>query len=120
MKTPAETRLGLFVVVGIGIIAFLSLRLGHHKMKPANSSVFYAEFNSVDGLEKGTDVEVAGVKVGEVDDITLSTVGKAKVKMLVKKILCFPPMRRRSFFRTGFLERFISRLNRDLPGSDLI
>jgi phospholipid/cholesterol/gamma-HCH transport system substrate-binding protein len=103
MKTPAETRLGLFVVVGIGIIAFLSLRLGHHKMKPANSSVFYAEFNSVDGLEKGTDVEVAGVKVGEVDDITLSTVGKAKVKMLVKKNLVLPSDAKAIIFSNGFL-----------------
>jgi len=103
MKTPAETRLGLFVLVGIGVIAFLSLRLGHTKMRPENSFVFYADFASVDGLEKGTDVEVAGVKVGEVNDIALSPKGLARVKMLVSKKLVLPADAKAIIFSNGFL-----------------
>lgn len=103
MKTPSETRLGLFVLIGIGVIAFLSLRLGHSKMKPQNSFVFYAEFKSVDGLEKGTDVEVAGVKVGEVDDISLGADGMARVRMLVEKKVLLPADAKAIIFSNGFL-----------------
>ena len=103
MKLSAETRLGVFVLVALGVIAFLSMRLGHHKMKPEHSFVFYAEFSSVDGLEKGTDVEVAGVKVGEVDAITLGTTGMARVRMLVDKKVVIPSDARAVIFSNGFL-----------------
>ncbi len=103
MKVSAETRLGFFVLVALGVIAFLSLRLGHHKMKPDHSFLFFAEFSSVDGLEKGTDVEVAGVKVGEVDAITLSPAGMARVRMLVSKKVVIPSDARAVIFSNGFL-----------------
>jgi len=103
LKVSAETRLGFFVLVALGVIAFLSVRLGHHKMKPDHSFVFYAEFSSVDGLEKGTEVEVAGVKVGEVDAITLSSSGLARVRMLVSKQVVIPADARAIIFSNGFL-----------------
>ncbi len=103
MKVSAETRLGFFVLVALGVIAFLSMRLGHHKLKPDHSFAFYAEFSSVDGLEKGTDVEVAGVKVGEVDAITLSPAGLARVRMLVSKKVVIPSDARAIIFSNGFL-----------------
>ncbi len=103
MKVSAETRLGFFVLVALGVIAFLSLRLGHHKLKPDHSFAFYAKFSSVDGLEKGTDVEVAGVKVGEVDAITLGSDGMARVRMLVTKKVVIPADARAVIFSNGFL-----------------
>ena len=103
MKLSAEARLGFFVLVALGVIAFLSMRLGHPKMKPEHSFVFYAEFSSVDGLEKGTDVEVSGVKVGEVDSITLGKTGMARVRMLISKKVVIPQDARAVIFSNGFL-----------------
>ena len=103
MKLSAETRLGFFVLLAVGTLVFLSLRLSHHTMKPEHSYAFYAEFRSVDGLEKGTDVEVAGVKVGEVDAITLGPSGHARVRMLVDKKVVIPSDARAVIFSNGFL-----------------
>ncbi len=103
MKLSAETRLGFFVLLAVGTLVFLSLRLSHHKMNPKHSYAFYAEFRSVDGLEKGTDVEVAGVKVGEVDAITLGSSGHARVRMLVDKKVVIPSDARAIIFSNGFL-----------------
>ena len=103
MKLSAETRLGFFVLLAVGTLVFLSLRLSHHTMKPEHSYAFYAEFRSVDGLEKGTDVEVAGVKVGEVDSITLGPSGHARVRMLVDKKVVIPADARAVIFSNGFL-----------------
>ena len=103
MKLSAETRLGFFVLLAVGTLVFLSMRLSHHTMKPEHSYAFYAEFRSVDGLEKGTDVEVAGVKVGEVDSITLGPSGHARVRMLVDKKVVIPADARTVIFSNGFL-----------------
>lgn len=103
MKLSSETRLGIFVLVAVGTLVFLSMRLSHHRMNPEHSYAFYAEFASVDGLEKGTDVEVAGVKVGEVDKIVLGDSGRARVRMLVEKKVVIPADARAVIFSNGFL-----------------
>jgi phospholipid/cholesterol/gamma-HCH transport system substrate-binding protein len=103
VKLSAETRLGVFVLMAVGTLVFLSLRLSHHRMNPEHSYAFYAEFGSVDGLEKGTDVEVAGVKVGEVDTIVLGSSGRARVRMLVDKKVVIPADARAVIFSNGFL-----------------
>ena len=45
-----------------------------------------AKFNSAAGLKRGSDVEIAGVKIGQVESISLDPVMKiAQVKMKIEK-----------------------------------
>jgi len=79
-----ETVVGLFVLVGIAAIAWLSIRLGKLEIVGSDYVPIHAEFASVSGLKKGASVEIAGVEVGKVDAIALDN-NKADVLMKIRK-----------------------------------
>ncbi|HBA86692.1 MAG TPA: outer membrane lipid asymmetry maintenance protein MlaD [Geobacter sp.] len=62
---------GLFVLVGIICLAYLSIRLGRLELFDGEHYTIRADFDSVAGLKEGATVEIAGVQVGHVDRITL-------------------------------------------------
>jgi phospholipid/cholesterol/gamma-HCH transport system substrate-binding protein len=66
-----ETLVGLFVVVGIAALAYLSIRLGKLEVVGERGYTVLAEFDSVAGLKNGAVVEIAGVEVGRVREIDL-------------------------------------------------
>jgi len=79
-----ETVVGLFVLVGIAAIAWLSIRLGKLEIVGGDYVPVHAEFASVSGLKRGASVEIAGVEVGKVDAIALDNY-KADVVMKIRK-----------------------------------
>jgi phospholipid/cholesterol/gamma-HCH transport system substrate-binding protein len=66
-----ETVVGLFVLLGIACLAWLSVKLGKVDIVGGDYVPVHAEFTSVSGLKQGASVEIAGVEVGKVDAITL-------------------------------------------------
>lgn len=66
-----EIAVGLFLVVGFLCFAYLSIRLGDLNLLGDNSYSVMARFNSISGLKEGAVVEIAGVKIGKVANITL-------------------------------------------------
>jgi phospholipid/cholesterol/gamma-HCH transport system substrate-binding protein len=62
----------------------LSVNLGSVELFGANAYTIDAVFGSIEGLEPGANVEIAGVPVGKVKQITLEE-NKALVKMEIKK-----------------------------------
>jgi phospholipid/cholesterol/gamma-HCH transport system substrate-binding protein len=66
-----ETTVGLFVLLGIACLAWLSVKLGKLDIVGGDYVPVHAEFTSVSGLKQGASVEIAGVEVGKVDAITL-------------------------------------------------
>lgn len=66
-----ETTVGLFVLLGVASLAWLSVKLGKLEIVGGDYVPVHAEFASVSGLKKGASVEIAGVEVGKVDAITL-------------------------------------------------
>lgn len=64
--------MGIFVVVGILCLGYLAIRLGKLEVFGNPGYVVYADFASVAGLKNGDPVEIAGVKVGKVEAITLA------------------------------------------------
>lgn len=66
-----ETAVGLFVLLGIACLAWLSIKLGKLEIVGGDYVPVHAEFASVSGLKKGVSVEIAGVDVGKVESITL-------------------------------------------------
>lgn len=84
MKRPnLETAVGLFVLLGIACLAWLSIKLGKLEIVGGDYVPVRAEFASVSGLKKGAGVEIAGVEVGKVDAITLDDY-KADVRMKIR------------------------------------
>jgi phospholipid/cholesterol/gamma-HCH transport system substrate-binding protein len=63
---------GIFALLGIGALAFLSLSLGRLELLPTPGYTLYANFDSIAGLKTGDQVQIAGVKVGKVTGAMLS------------------------------------------------
>ena len=82
-RLTIETVVGLFVLLGIACLAWLSIRLGKLEIVGGDYVPVHAEFASISGLKKGASVEIAGVEVGKVDAITLRDY-KADVRMKIR------------------------------------
>jgi len=83
-KSGVETAVGLFLVVGILCLAYLSIRLGKLELVGGDDVPVTAEFSTVAGLKKGANVEIAGVEVGKIDSIDIRDY-KAVVRMRVRR-----------------------------------
>jgi len=81
-----EVTVGLFVVLGLCALAYLSIRLGQLQIGRGNTYDLTAVFPTVAGLREGATVEVAGVQVGRVRDIQLADYAAAVTLRLDKKL----------------------------------
>ncbi len=79
-----EVVVGLFLLVGIFALGYLSIRLGRMQVFGLGGYTVYAEFPTVGGLKEGASVEIAGVKVGRVEDISLNDY-QARVTMRIDR-----------------------------------
>jgi phospholipid/cholesterol/gamma-HCH transport system substrate-binding protein len=70
-KAKVELAVGVFVLIGIACLAYLSIKLGKLEVIGGRNYTVFAEFDSVSGLKSGASVEIAGVEVGRVKDIAL-------------------------------------------------
>jgi len=71
-QSRTEIVVGIFVLIGIICLAYLAIRLGKLEVMGNSGYVVYADFASVAGLKKGDPVEIAGVKVGRVENLSLA------------------------------------------------
>jgi phospholipid/cholesterol/gamma-HCH transport system substrate-binding protein len=88
-KYPMETSVGIFVVIGLLCIAYLTIKLGDVSIISGGGSSFFARFTSVSGLRVGSPVEIFGIEVGKVERLTMDqekqvAVVELKVKQGVK------------------------------------
>ena len=66
-----EISVGIFMIVGILCLIYLSVNLGDVNLFSSNTFTINARFGSIEGLEVAASVEIAGVPVGKVTKITL-------------------------------------------------
>jgi phospholipid/cholesterol/gamma-HCH transport system substrate-binding protein len=71
-KTKLEFIVGIFVLIGIVCLGYLSIKLGKLELIGGNVYEVVAQFNTASGLKAGSSVEIAGVEVGRVRAITLN------------------------------------------------
>ncbi|MEO5362741.1 MAG: outer membrane lipid asymmetry maintenance protein MlaD [Magnetococcus sp. DMHC-8] len=80
-----ELVVGLFVLAGMLALAWLSVKLARMELVGGDHVPVHAHFSSIAGLKTGAPVEIAGVEVGRVDAITLSTTDfEARVRLKIK------------------------------------
>jgi len=66
-----EFFVGLFTMAGVGAAAYLAVGLAGLELNSSDTYLIYAEFDNISGLKYGASVEIAGVPIGAVSDISL-------------------------------------------------
>ncbi|MDR1789075.1 MAG: outer membrane lipid asymmetry maintenance protein MlaD, partial [Opitutaceae bacterium] len=66
-----ELFVGLFVLLGIAAIAYLSLKIAGGSLFGNHTYALTARFDKVTGLNPGANVVIAGVPVGRVESVSL-------------------------------------------------
>lgn len=85
MKTASiNTAVGVFVLIGILCLGYLSIKLGKLELLGGDYYQVSAYFDSVSGLKKGASVEIAGVEAGRVERIGLDLKQNARARVDLK------------------------------------
>ncbi len=71
-RSRVNIAVGLFVLLGIVALGYLSVKLGRVSLLGATGYTVTADFPSVGGLKAGSTVEIAGVEIGRVEGIGLA------------------------------------------------
>lgn len=86
MQLRTETKVGLFVLIAIVLFGYIASYFGVFRLYVKNYNHYYLYFDDLSGLEKKSDVKIAGVKVGWIDNIKLIDNGmQAKVSIALKR-----------------------------------
>jgi len=109
-RSPARDFIvGLFVLAGLGAIAYLSMNVGGFSFRHAGGLIVYASFDQTGGLKARAPVVISGVKVGQVDSIGLDKNFRARVEMSLDHNLQLPVDTEASIVTAGLLgDRYIS------------
>ena len=84
-KYSLETVVGVFLVLGLVCIGYMTVQLGHFSFFGDDSYSLYARFTSVSGLRTGSLVYISGIEVGRVKSLSMDqTTQKAVVEVRIK------------------------------------
>jgi phospholipid/cholesterol/gamma-HCH transport system substrate-binding protein len=104
-----DLLVGLFVLAGLGAIAYLSLSVGGLSTRGPGGLTLFAEFDEIGGLKPRAQVVISGVKVGHVESIALDESYRARVKLDLDAHLKLPIDTSASIMTSGLLgDRYIS------------
>lgn len=115
-NTKLELSVGIFVLLGIVAIAYLTIQVGTGSVVGGDTYLLESRFTNAGGLHPGSSVMVAGVTVGRVDAVRIEpTDFSAIVTMRVLSGLQLPTDSMASIKTTGLIgDKFISLS----PGAD--
>ncbi|MCH8157124.1 MAG: MCE family protein [Nitrospinae bacterium] len=115
-KSRTEIKVLMLVVIGLLCVGFVSVTLQNSVLGSNYYSVF-ADFDAVDGLKEGADVEIAGVPVGQVSNISLVPEGLARLEMRIRNDVKLSDDTIASVTMRGILGKKVVKL---LPGGSPI
>jgi phospholipid/cholesterol/gamma-HCH transport system substrate-binding protein len=84
-KFDVEMAVGIFIIVGILALAYLSVKLGRLEVIHTGGYTLYADFSDIGGLKPGAAVVIAGVEVGTVKSMRLNQDYQALVAFNIRK-----------------------------------
>jgi len=115
-STTLELLVGLFVLIGIAAVAYLTMKLGSGSMVGGDTYVIEARFANAGGLHGGSSVLVAGVTVGRVDEVKMDSADYSAVATLrLQSDLRLPTDSMASIKTSGLIgDKFVSLS----PGAD--
>src|SRR4030042_2883070 len=81
-----ETIVGIFVVIGLLCVAYMTVKLGKVSLIGDEYYSLYARFASVSGLRVGNPIEIDGIEVGRVEQMRIDQEKQmAVVELKIKK-----------------------------------
>jgi phospholipid/cholesterol/gamma-HCH transport system substrate-binding protein len=85
-KYAMETTVGIFVVIGLLCIGYMTVKLGNIGFFGQDTYPLFASFSSVQGLRDGSSVEMLGIDIGRVQKLTMDQKKQlAVVEFRIKK-----------------------------------
>lgn len=81
-KVSQESIAGIFVLIGICLLVYMTISLGDVRLFGNNSYTVTARFSTVSGLRQGNPVEMQGIEVGEVKRLELDQDKQLSVAIL--------------------------------------
>ena len=70
-KNVYESIAGMFVFVGLIVLVYMTVSLGNISLFDDNFIVLKARFNTVTGLRVGNPIEMYGIEIGHVGELTI-------------------------------------------------
>ena len=83
-RSKLHLGVGIFMVLGILALGYLSVKLGRVSFLGGSGYLVTVDFPSVGGLKEGSTVEIAGVEIGRVESIGLADY-QARVRLRVNQ-----------------------------------
>jgi phospholipid/cholesterol/gamma-HCH transport system substrate-binding protein len=85
-KYAMETAVGIFVVIGLFCVGYMTVKLGNVGLLGDDSYSLFARFTSVSGLRTGSSIQMLGIEIGRVDKLTMDQENQlAVVKFRINK-----------------------------------
>ena len=85
-KYPVETVVGIFVVIGLLCVGYMTVKLGKVSLFGDDYYPLYARFTSVSGLRVGSPVEIDGIQIGRVERMSIDNARQmALVELKIEK-----------------------------------
>ncbi len=84
-KFDLELAVGLFVLIGMSSLIFLSVKLGRLDTIGRGKYILYAAFENAGGIKSGATVEIAGVEVGRVKSVDIDKDYRALISLSIEK-----------------------------------
>lgn len=72
-KYSIETMVGIFVVIGLVCVGYMTVKLGKVSFFGEDTYPLYARFSTVSGLRVGSAVEMYGIQVGSVTSLSIDS-----------------------------------------------
>jgi phospholipid/cholesterol/gamma-HCH transport system substrate-binding protein len=98
-----DSLVGIFVLIGLGAIAYLSVSLGGASYRGPGGLELIATFDQIGGLQLRSRVVVGGVKTGQVTAITLDEDLRAQITLEVDDQLRLPTDTSAAILTSGVL-----------------
>ena len=85
-KYTIESIVGIFVVIGLLSVAYMTVKLGKVSLFGDDYYPLYARFTSVSGLRVGSPVEIDGIQIGRVERMSIDNARQmALVELKIEK-----------------------------------
>ena len=90
-NSRVEIIVGIFLVLGFVAFGWLAMQLGEVSWLTGGSTyILYAEFDNISGIKTGAEVQIAGVTVGTVTELTLNKDDRAVAALKLNKDIALP------------------------------